>query len=222
MFDDDDARGPEDLPTGDGEGEGDGADERPAVFVTTTQAIPITVQRLEDHRAPDGVCLGAFIGERLVARCAMPGEAIDHLIRLDLFRDPVALGLFAYEENPGLQCRLFALVPTEKLAEMEHADEPWKASVPSYEATRGLEDDDEDELDEEEDEDDDEPDPIELATGRQRLETVLLGHIVRFAADRKHTDDLAAEAVDILQKIIGGGTLADADNKAIDDLLDSL
>ncbi|MCU0626909.1 MAG: hypothetical protein MUF21_10570 [Gemmatimonadaceae bacterium] len=52
--------------------------------------------------------------------------------------------------------------------------------------------------------------------------TVLLGHIVRFDADRKHSDDLAAEAVDILQKIIGGGTLADADNKAIDDLLDSL
>lgn len=219
MFDDDDARGPDDLPSD----EGDGGDERPAVFVTTTQAIPISVQRLEDHRAPDGVCLGAYIGERLVARCAMPGEAIDNLIRLDLFKDPVALGLFAYEENPGLQCRLFALVPTEKLAELEHADEPWKASVPSYELSRGLEDDDEDDDEEDDDdEDDDEPDPIELATGRQRLETVLLGHIVRFAADRKHSDDLAAEAVDILQKIIGGGTLADADNKAIDDLLDSL
>jgi hypothetical protein len=223
MFDDDDARGPDDLPSG----EGEGADERPAVFVTTTQAIPISVQRLEDHRAPDGVCLGAYIGERLVARCAMPGEAIDHLIRLDLFKEPVALGLFAYEENPGLQCRLFALVPTDKLAELEHADEPWKASVPSYELSRGLEDDDEaddDDEDEEGDDEDDEalPEEIELATGRQRLETVLLGHIVRFAADRKHADDLAAEAVDILQKIIGGGTLADADHKAIDDLLDSL
>jgi hypothetical protein len=146
----------------------------------------------------------------------MPGEAIDHLIRLDLFRDPVALGLFAYEETPGLQCRLFALVPTEKLAEMEHADEPWKASVPSYESSREIGGDDD------EDDDDDEPDPIELATGNKHLETVLLGHIVRFEGDRKHADDLAAEAVDILQKIIGGGPLADADHKAIDDLLDSL
>ena len=215
MFDDDDARAPgDDFSSGDGEN--DGGDERPAVFVTTTQAIPIAVQRIEDHRAPDGVCLGAFIGDRLVARCAMPGEAIDHLIRLDLFKDPVALGLFAYEETPGLQCRLFALVPTEKLAELEHADEPWKASVPSYESSFELGEEDD------EDDDDDEPDPIELATGNKRLETVLLGHIVRFDADRKHADDLAAEAVDILQKIIGGGQLADADHKAIDDLLDSL
>jgi hypothetical protein len=54
------------------------------------------------------------------------------------------------------------------------------------------------------------------------METVLLGHIVRFDSDRKHTDDLAAEAVDILQKIIVGGPLDEADSKAIDDLLDSL
>jgi DNA-binding GntR family transcriptional regulator len=51
------------------------------------------------------------------------------------------------------------------------------------------------------------------------METILLGHIVRFAGDRKHPDDLAAEAVDILQKILTGGPLADASRKAIDDLL---
>ena len=227
MFDDDASSAPDDFTPGD-EGAGD---ERPAVFVTTTQPIPVSVQRLEDARAPDGVCLGAFIGERLVARCAMPGEAIDHLIRLDLFRDPVALGLFAYEETPGLQCRLFALVPTDKLSELEHADEPWKASVPSYEASRraaAVDDVDEDDDDDDDEDDDDDgtaeglEEALERVTGQQRLETVLLGHIVRFDADRKHADDLAAEAVDILQKIIGGGPLADADNKAIDDLLDSL
>jgi hypothetical protein len=53
------------------------------------------------------------------------------------------------------------------------------------------------------------------------METILLGHIVRFAGDRKHPDDLAAEALDVLQKIIAGGPLSDANQKAIDDLLDS-
>ena len=59
-------------------------------------------------------------------------------------------------------------------------------------------------------------------TLRAHLETILLGHIVRFAADRKHPEDLAAEAVDVLHKILTGGTLSDANAKAIDDLLDNL
>ena len=212
MFDAEDAdEGPEGSDPF--EGEADGDDERPAVFVTTTTAIPITVQRMEDERAPEGVCLGAFIGERLVARCAMPNEAIEHLLRLDLFAEPVPLGLFAYEEEPGLQCRLFALVPHEKLKDADSADEPWKESVPSYEQSRSTDDMDADAegfgaLDEDGE--------------RERRETVLLGHIVRFDSDRKHNDDLAAEAVDILQKIIVGGPLNEADTKAIDDLLDSL
>ena len=195
------------------DGEGTGDDERPAVFVTTTTAIPVKIERMEDERAPEGVCLGAYIGERLVARCAMPEEAIDHLLRLDLFGDPVTLGLFAYEENPGLQCRLFALVPPDKLKDSDSAAEPWKASIPSYEQSVNA--------------DDAEGDSRFLGAldengERTRMETVLLGHIVRFESDRKHNDDLAAEAVDILQKIIVGGPLDEADTKAIDDLLDSL
>jgi hypothetical protein len=46
---------------------------------------------------------------------------------------------------------------------------------------------------------------------------------VRFAKDRKHPENLAEEAVDILQRIIHGAeSLEDADQKAIDDLLGSL
>ena len=63
----------------------------------------------------------------------MPTEAIDRLLALGLFDTPVPLGLFAYEEEPGLQCRLFALVPSGMLEQAAHVDEPWKASVPSYE-----------------------------------------------------------------------------------------
>ena len=180
----------------------DDAEPRPAVFITTSQPVPLRVTRLDDERAPDGVALAAYIDGRLVARSAMDGDAIDRLLGLGLFEEPVILGLFAYEEEPGLQCRLFALVPSGKLSEVVHADEPWKASVPSYEerVARGGGDEEEGES----------------------LETILLGHIVRFAGDRQHPDDLAAEAVDILQKILVGGPLADASQKAIDDLLNNL
>jgi hypothetical protein len=201
-FADDDDR--DDDEQDDDEDDDDEEDEdgpqRPAVFITTSQPVPLVVERLDDERAPDGVALGAYIGGRLVARSAMPAEAIERLLALGLFAEPVPLGLFAYEEEPGLQCRLFALVPSGLLSESAHADEPWKASVPSYEE-RLAEGDDED---------------------GPSLETVLLGHIVRFAGDRKHPDDLAAEAVDVLHKILTGGPLADASSKAIDDLLDSL
>jgi hypothetical protein len=180
-------------------------DARPAVFVTTREPIKLVVSHLDDPRAPESSALAAYIDGRLVARCAMPAEAIDRLIALRLFDAPLPVGLFAYEEAPGLQCRLFALVPREQLEAAAHEHEPWKASVPSYEASATTSDD----------EDDDSETPP--------YETILLGHIVRFATDRKHPDDLAAEAVDVLQKILtGGDPLHDADQRAIDDLLDSL
>lgn len=141
----------------------------------------------------------------------MPAEAIARLLDLHLFDSPVSLGLFAYEEAPGLQCRLFALVPRSSLEADAHASEPWKESVPSFEASLEDEDDDDDDDDSDDDED------------SAPFETILLGHIVRFDKDRRHPEDLAAEAVDILQRIIHGAeSLEDADRKAIDDLLGSL
>ena len=188
------------------------AEGRPAVFVTTRDPIPITVEHLEDPRAPESSALAAYIDGRMIARSAMPPEAIARLRELHLFDEPVGLGLFAFEEEPGLQCRLFALVPRALLEANAHDAEPWKASVPSYEATRDTGDDAAE--DEEDGDGEDEAAPFE---------TILLGHIVRFARDRKHPEDLAAEAVDILQRIIHGAeSLQDADRKAIDDLLGSL
>jgi hypothetical protein len=184
---------------------------RPAVFVTTREPITVSIAQLDDPRAPESSALASYIDGRLVARSAMPAEAIARLVELRLFDEPVPLGLFAFEEAPGLQCRLFALVPKSLLQADVHDAEPWKASVPSYEASVGREDDDEAEDDEEEEEED------------TPFETILLGHIVRFEKDRRHPEDLAAEAVDILQRIIHGAeSLQDADRKAIDDLLGSL
>lgn len=184
---------------------------RPAVFVTTREAVPLVVSRLDDPRAPESSALAAYIDNRLVARSAMPSEAIDRLLELSLFDNPVSLGLFAYEEAPGLQCRLFALVPRDSFEAESHEDEPWKRSVPSYEAARDADEGPDSDSDEDDEEDEVPP-----------FETILLGHIVRFEKDRKHPDDLAAEAVDILQRVINGAPLEDADRKAIDDLLGSL
>lgn len=189
-----------------------GDEAKAAVFVTTREAVPLVVNRLDDPRAPESSALAAYIDNRLVARSAMSPEAIQRLLDLRLFESPVSLGLFAYEEAPGLQCRLFALVPRGSLESEAHAAEPWKESVPSYEDYRDSADDDDDDDDDGEGEDD-EVTPFE---------TILLGHIVRFEKDRKHPDDLAAEAVDILQRVINGAPLEDADRKAIDDLLGSL
>lgn len=192
----------------------DDGEARPAVFVTTREPVTVSIAQLDDPRAPDSSALAAYIDGRMIARSAMPAEAIARLIELRLFDEPVPLGLFAYEEAPGLQCRLFALVPRSLLEADAHNAEPWKESVPSYEAALGSDDDDDDDEDDDDEEGDDEEAPFE---------TILLGHIVRFAKDRRHPDDLAAEAVDILQRIIHGAeSLEDADRKAIDDLLGSL
>jgi hypothetical protein len=208
--DDDDYGVTDSIGTGDVDGQ-----EKPAVFVTTREPIALVVSRLDDPRAPESSALAAYIDGRMVARSAMPPEAIARLVDLHLFEGPVPLGLFAYEEAPGLQCRLFALVPRAALEADAHAAEPWKASVPSYEAMRDADDDMDDDMDDDDDEEgDDDESPYE---------TILLGHIVRFDKDRKYPDNLAEEAVDILSRIIHGAEpLQDADQKAIDDLLGSL
>jgi hypothetical protein len=211
-FPPDDAPDPDDADEAEDGDEGEEGEGHPAVFVTTREPVPLRIEALDDPRAPDGSVMGTYIDDRLVARSAMPAEAIARLLQLRLFEEPVPLGLFAFEESPGVQCRLYALVPRAALEAGEHAAEPWKASVPSYEATRGAgraRGNDEGEEGEE-----GEPPPFE---------TVLLGHIVRFAGDRRHGENLAAEAVDILQRILhGADSLKDADTKAIDDLLGSL
>lgn len=188
----------------DEEAEEDADDELPAstVFVATATPLEVSVAPLPDDRAPDGVCLAARIDGRLVARCAMPGESIERLVALKLFEEPVLVGLLAFEGEPGIQGRLVALVPAARLTESSEPDEPWKASVPSFE--------------------DAERDSASEEGDGSGLAAILLGHIVRFSSDRKHPEDLAQEAVDILQRVVAGAPMPDAASKAIDDLLDSL
>lgn len=170
-----------------------------AAFVLTEQPVPLEITPLEDDRTPEGmVCLGTRIRGRLVARCVVPPVAAEFVLERGLFEQPVPLALAAETADPGLQCRLFAVVllnPEDFVEPEEDGSEPWSASVPSWEG-----------------------EAAEPAEPRQAA--VLLGHIVRFQRDRKHPDNLALEAADILTTIVQGRVL-DVVDKVLEDLLDT-
>lgn len=188
---------------------GDAGDERPgAVLATTDQPVPLEVRELEDERVPPGMqCLGTYLDGTLVARCAVPPGAVDYFARHGVFNEPRQLVLAAREEDPGLRCELYAIVPMPSgaLEELEGeddvAEEPWADSVPSsrYEAMVANETD---------------PD----AGDGSPMAAVLLGQIVRFQKDRKHPESLALETVDVLERIVSGRVVEVVD-KVLGDLL---
>lgn len=196
---------PENLGLPEGEGEG-----RPSVLVATSTPVQVEVKQVEDERTPEGsICLGTFIGDRLVGRRVAPSEALDELREFHLFEEPVHLGLVAYEEPPGLQCRLLALLPADRFPGLEEddedgegEDEPWRASIPAPAF---------------------EEDPPRAPGEPPSLEDgaavpVYLGNIVRLSRDRKHPDDLTAEASDVLITVLTG-TVSEVVDRVLEDLL---
>jgi hypothetical protein len=191
------------------EDETSGVPPGPAALAATEQPVAVRVALVDDERVPDGmVCMGSFLGERLIARSVLPPETWDAVRDQDLFSDPVPIVLVAREAPPGLQCQLFALLALEEEEEEEDEEEdedesePWAASVPGagYEAAVG----------EDEEEGDDEEAP--------QLVAFPLGNIVRFDRDRAHPDNLPLEAADVLRKIIEGRA-SEVVDRALADLL---
>jgi len=175
-------------------------------MVTTSTAISISVREVLDERTPEeAVCLGTFYDGRLIARCVVPPEALAAVEDHALFTDPVHLGLLGFEEPPGLQCRLLAFVDTDRLPpdidSDDDANEPWQASVPRPEFEFGGEE-------------------SEGPTMGEPEGTVpiLLGHIVRLGRDRKHPDDLAQEAMDVLATILTG-SVSEVVDRVLQELL---
>ncbi|MFQ5705537.1 MAG: hypothetical protein ACE5HT_16150 [Gemmatimonadales bacterium] len=168
----------------------------PVAFVSTQQSVPLVVDEVEDHRTPEGmVCMGTFFNKRLIARSIIPPEALNELETQSIFASPVRLGLAAIEQDPGLQCRLFALLPTDQFAAPE-PEEPWAASVPKFEDLEA-----------------------ELEGEEDTVVPILLGHIVRFQKDRKHPESLAAEAADVLRAILSDDRpLSSVVDKILEDL----
>ena len=169
----------------------------------TIETPPFTVGVEEEYLLVDPKTRDLVVEppDELLRDCerAVPPEILDDMRTRQTFSSPVRIALAAVEQDPGLQCRLFALLPAEQMQEEEDkAHEPWAESVPKFEdtGTDGEMDDAED-----------------------AVVPILLGHIVRFTKDRKHPEDLAAEAADVLQTIIADDQpLSNVVDKLLDDL----
>ena len=173
--------------------------QQPVAFVATQDAVSVRVAEIPDWRTPDGMmCMGTFLEDQAqpIARSAVPDDMLSDLEASGAFGDPVRLALAAVAEKPGLQCRLFALLPAQYFRETEpEPEEPWAASVPSFEDSNDEE------------------------IPENAVVPLLLGHIVRFQRDRKHPDDLALEAGDVLQTIV---TKESVTTEVVDKLLEDL
>lgn len=183
------------------------ADGGATAYAAAEKPVSLRVGLVEDDRTPDGMlCMGTYRAQQLIARCVVTPEMWTQVNEHELFADPVPIVLVARESSPGVQCQLFALLqlPEALMDDEEDDDEdeedaPWAGSVPGagYEEAVG----------------DDETD------ANDRVVAFPLGQIVRFERDRVHRDDLAAEAADILTRLIEGKTTEVVD-KALEDLLD--
>ena len=182
----------------------EGDENVPVAFVATQDPIPLRVGPVTDDRTPDGmVCMGTFLRDhgQLIARSAVPSDVLSDLEESDAFGTPVRLAMAAVEEDPGIQCRLFALKTANHFNQEEQSEpkEPWAESVPSFEDLN-------------------EPDVPENA-----VVPLLLGHVVRFLRDRKHPEDLAREAGDVLRAILSDHPAPkEIVDKLLEDLLDEL
>lgn len=200
-----------DEPIDPGSPEGDEGGKPSAVLATTEDPVSIDVHQIEDERVPDGMeCLGTYLEGSLVARCAVPDGATEFFNRHGLFSEPRQLVLTAREENPGLRCELYALVPVPLAELMREEDdeeaEPWSASVPSSNYEQAA---------------------AELAAqdgadgeSGPTMAAILLGQIVRFSRDRRHPESLPLETVDVLARIVSGSVVEVVD-RVLDDLLGS-
>lgn len=190
-----------------GSGEAGGELPRAAgVLAATDDPVPIDVRQIDDDRVPEGMlCLGTFLDGQLVARCAVPPDAMEFLTRHQMFDAPRQLVLAAREEEPGLRCELYALVPMPRETDLDgegrDVEEPWAASVPSSQYEREVEGKD-----------------AERYEDAAPVAAILLGQIVRFQKDRKHPESLPLETVDVLAKIVSGRVVEVVD-KVLEDLL---
>src|SRR5690242_13258781 len=113
------------------------------VLAATDRPLPIEVKWIEDERVPEGmVGMGTYLNGRLIARCAIPPDLARYIEVEGIFADPVQLVLAAQEEDPGLQCKLYAVVDiVMPEVEPEEESDPWAASVPKFEASEGEDED---------------------------------------------------------------------------------
>ena len=177
------------------------------VVVPHPRPIALEARSIRHSGVPEGaVGLGYYYDGRLIARSVVAVTALDTI--RSLLATPVSVALAAREDDSGnIDGRICLVLPVEPDADAEDgedASEPWKSSIPApppeVESDYAGSDSEED--------------------GPQ-FALLPIGNVVRSAEDRRHPDDVAHDAKEMLDNLLAGQG-RDAVQKAIDDLLNSL
>jgi hypothetical protein len=179
------------------------------VVVPHPTPIALEARSLRHNAVPDGaVGLGYYYDGHLIARSVVASNALETI--RSLLALPVSVALAAREDEEGnIDGRICLVLPVDDAETGEEVDdgaddpEPWRSSVPTPpgevdgSATR------------------------ENASGEPQFALLPIGNVIRPASDRRHPDDVAHDAKEMLDNLLTGGG-RDAVRKAIDDLLRSL
>ena len=181
-------------------------------LVVVPHPVPIALEaRSIRHSAvPEGaVGLGYYYDGRLIARSVVAAGALDTI--QSLLSAPVSVALAAREDDDGnIDGRICLVLPVEEDGAEGGGEESeaWRQSipVPPTDVEAGYAQAGKDAEGEE-----DSP----------RFALLPIGNVVRPAVERRHPDDVANDAKEMLDNLLAGGG-KDAVQKAIDDLLKSL
>ncbi len=182
------------------------------VVIPHPTPIALEARSIQHNAVPEGaVGLGYYYDDRLIARSVVAATALETI--RSLLASPVSVALAAREDPRGnIDGRICLVLPVEEDAGEGEEDgletEPWKSSIPAL--------------------------PPELESGYggaeaggegdeagPRFALLPIGNVIRTADDRKHPDDVAHDAKEMLDTLLLGGG-RDAVQKAIDDLLNSI
>lgn len=188
-------------------------------LVVVPHPVPIALEArsIRHNAVPEGaVGLGYYYDGRLIARSVVAVGALDTI--QSLLAEPVSVALAAREDEEGnIDGRICLVLPVEEDGEEGGEDgEAWRESVPvpppevesGYGGGPGA---GAGSVEGEEEEDGSSP----------RFALLPIGNVVRPAVDRRHPDDVAVDAKEMLEILLSGGG-KDAVQKAIDDLLGSI
>ena len=191
------------------------SDERPeGVIVVSTAETEVRFSIRDEVLVPEGmVCLGVYLGERLIAQDARPPQVAERLVE---YGGGMAKLVYATApDGVGLTGYLYALLPAEGLRDLlagleeeeDEEDAPWSASARAYESAVEDELEDDEEFDEADDEEPEEGEEGEEGDEEEEEEgeaqvLVPLGAIKRVY--RSHPDSVEAEAADVLAQIVSG------------------
>lgn len=174
------------------------------VVVASAEPLRLRIRKVEHPSIPEeALGIGTYLGPNLLGRQAVAPETLP-LYRALLSR-PRRLVYVAYEKEDGsVEGQLAAMVSPSEVVDgdgdgPEREDEPWKASVPSWDPPEAG------------------PAPEAESGDDGQVALLPLGLLVRIAPRRNHPDDLTAEAAEVLRSVVREGTV-----EIVDQFLDTI